>query len=60
MLPFRVLSTEASDGLFADGLSEEILASLAAIPELKVPGRTSSFAWKDKPTDARDIAVDAA
>ena len=50
-------STEPSDGLFADGLSEEILASLAAISELKVPGRTSSFAWKDKSVDVREIAT---
>ncbi len=55
ILPFRVLSSEAEDEHFADGLSEEILSSLAAIPELKVPGR-SSFAWKDKTADLREIA----
>ncbi len=57
VLPFRVLSSQVGDEHFADGLSEEILSSLAAIPELKVPGRTSSFAWKEKTADLREIAT---
>ncbi len=57
VLPFRVLSERKEDGYFADGLSEEILITLAAIAELKVTGRTSSFAWKDKNADLREIAV---
>ncbi len=56
VLPFRVLSAQADDAFFADGLSEEILSSLASMPDLKVTGRTSSFAWKDKGADLREIA----
>lgn len=56
VLPFRVLSAQPDDGYFADGLSEEILSSLASVGELKVTGRTSSFAWKGKDTDLREIA----
>jgi serine/threonine protein kinase len=56
VLPFRVLSAQAEDEFFADGLSEEILSSLASVAELKVAGRTSSFAWKGKDADLREIA----
>lgn len=56
VLPFRALSTESDDAFFADGLTEEILASLASVPELRVTGRRSSFAWKDKDADLREIA----
>ncbi len=40
---------------FSDGLSEEILNLLGRIPNLKVIGRTSSFAFKGKDEDLRDI-----
>jgi len=40
---------------FADGLSEELLNLLAKIPDLKVAGRTSSFAFKGKNEDLRTI-----
>ena len=41
---------------FSDGLSEELLNLLAKIPELKVIGRTSSFSFKGKNEDLRNIA----
>lgn len=56
VLPFRALSRQADDEYFADGLSEEILSSLASVPELRVAGRTSAFAWKGKDADLRVIA----
>jgi TolB-like protein len=40
---------------FADGLSEELLNLLAKVSDLKVAGRTSSFAFKDKTGDFRAI-----
>src|SRR5204863_7864055 len=40
---------------FSDGLSEELLDLLAKVPQLRVPGRTSSFAFKDKAEDLRVI-----
>ena len=40
---------------FSDGLSEELLNMLAKIPELKVIGRTSAFAFKGKDEDPRSI-----
>ena len=44
VLPFVSMSSGEEDGYFADGLSEEILNSLAKTPDLLVTARTSSFA----------------
>jgi TolB-like protein/lipoprotein NlpI len=46
VLPFVDMSAEGGQEYFGDGLSEEILNLLAGIRELKVSGRTSSFAFK--------------
>ena len=48
VLPFVDLSEAKDQGWFSDGLTEEILNSLAHINELKVISRTSSFAFKNK------------
>ena len=53
VLPFVNMSEDSDH--FADGLSEELLNLLARNPELKVAGRTSSFAFKDKLDDLRVI-----
>ena len=55
VLPFVNMSPDPDQEYFSDGLSEEILNLLTKIPELKVIGRTSSFAFKGKNTDLRDI-----
>jgi TolB-like protein len=55
VLPFVNMSDDKD--YFADGLSEELLNLLAKIPELKVAGRTSSFAFKGKNDDLRAIGV---
>src|SRR5690606_17370568 len=44
------------DEYFADGLTEEILNSLAQLPELLVTARTSSFAFKGQDLPIQDIA----
>jgi TolB-like protein/Tfp pilus assembly protein PilF len=49
VLPFVNLSGEASQGYFSDGLTEELLNSLAQINELQVAARTSSFSFKEHP-----------
>jgi TolB-like protein len=56
VLPFVDLSEARDQEWFADGLTEEILNSLAALPELKVTARTSSFQFKDKDFDITEIA----
>jgi TolB-like protein len=55
VLPFVNMSDDASNEYFSDGISEEILNAQAKIRELKVAGRTSSFAFKGKDQDLRQI-----
>lgn len=56
VLPFIVMSNGLDDGYFADGLTEEILNSLAQLPELLVTARTSAFAFKDQDIPVQEIA----
>ena len=56
VLPFIDLSEAKDQGWFSDGLTEEILNSLAHINELKVISRTSSFAFKNKNLRIETIA----
>jgi len=51
VLPFVNMSSDPEQEYFADGISEEILNALAKVKELKVAGRTSSFAFKGKNED---------
>jgi TolB-like protein/Flp pilus assembly protein TadD len=55
VLPF-VSFSDAPDGeYFADGLTEELINSLAQLPDLKVAGRTSAFYFKGRNEDLREI-----
>lgn len=55
VLPFVDLSQQGDQEFFADGISEEILNVLVRIPGLKVAGRTSSFSFKGRNEDLREI-----
>ena len=55
VLPLVNTSGDPSNEYFSDGLSEELIAVLAKIPELKVIGRSSSFFFKGKPGDSSTI-----
>jgi len=55
VLPFVNMSSDAEQEFFSDGITEEILNSLASVRELKVAGRTSSFAFKGQNDDLRRI-----
>ena len=55
VLPFVNMSDDPDQEYFSDGLSEELLNLLSKIPELKVIGRTSSFSFKGKNEDLREI-----
>ena len=57
VLPFENLSDDKDNVFFSDGLSEEILNSLARIDGLRVIGRTSSFQFKGKDVDSRTIGA---
>jgi adenylate cyclase len=56
VLPFTAMSNGADDEYFADGLTEEILNSLAQLPELLVTARTSAFAFKGQDLSIQEIA----
>lgn len=56
VLPFVDLSEQKDQGWFGDGLTEEILNSLAHLKGLSVSSRTSSFAFKNKNLRIQDIA----
>lgn len=55
VLPFVNMSNDAEQEYFSDGISEEIINMLAQVPNLKVMGRTSSFAFKGKNMDLKRI-----
>jgi len=55
VLPFVDMSANSDNEYFSDGLSEELLNILAKVKELRVAGRTSSFAFKGKDEDLRSI-----
>ena len=57
VLPFVNMSSDPEQEYFADGLSEEILNSLARIPGLFVPARTSSFQFKGQRADIGAFAA---
>ena len=55
VLPFVNMSYEKEDEYFSDGVTEEILNSLCKLEGLHVTARTSSFAFKNKNIDVREI-----
>ena len=55
VLPFVNLSAEKDNEYFSDGITEELLNALAKVDGLLVTSRTSSFAFKGKNTDIREI-----
>ena len=56
VLPFVAMSSGPDDEYFADGLTEEILNSLAQLPELLVTARTSAFSFKGQDVPIPEIA----
>src|SRR6202023_1900809 len=63
MLPLENLSGDASQGYFADGMTDELITDLSQISALRVISRTSVMAYKGArkpmPQIARELNVDA-
>ncbi|MCZ6520570.1 MAG: adenylate/guanylate cyclase domain-containing protein, partial [Bacteroidetes bacterium] len=57
VLPFVNMSADAENEYFSDGITEEILNALAKVDGLQVTARTSSFAFKGKNMDLREIGA---
>jgi len=55
VLPFDNLSGDPEQGYFADGIVEDITTALARVSGLFVIARNSSFAYRDKAVDVRQI-----
>ena len=56
VLPFVNMSKDPDQEYFVDGLTEELLNSLTRIKGLKLAARTTSFSYKNKNIDIREIA----
>src|SRR5687768_15504476 len=57
VLPFVNMSSDAENEYFSDGISEEILNALTKVEGLQVSARTSSFSFKGKNEDVRQIGA---
>ena len=57
VLPFKNLSGEPDSDYFSDGLTDEIISDLSIIDGLQVKSRTSSFFFKDKPINIREVGA---
>lgn len=55
VLPLLDLSPEPREAYFADGVTEELLNTLARNPNLRVAARTSAFRFKSASEDLRTI-----
>jgi TolB-like protein len=58
VMPFANLTGDASKDYLGDGMAEELINVLAKVPGLTIPSRTSSFAYKGRNTDLKQIAKD--
>ena len=55
VLPFANMSSDPEQEYFSDGLADTVLDALAQVRDLKVAARTSSFAFRGKHQDIREI-----
>ena len=58
MLPFTNLSEQREDDYFADGMGEQLIATLARIESLRVVSRTSVSRYNDAKVPVQQIAND--
>lgn len=56
VLPFTNVTGSPGNDYLAVGLAEELINALVRVQGLKVPARTSSFAYRDRNVDVREIA----
>lgn len=58
VMPFANLTGDPSKDYLGDGMAEEVIDTLTKVPGLQVPARTSSFAYKGRNVDIRQIGRD--
>ncbi len=55
VLPFTNLSDEPEQEYFSDGITEELIGTLAKVSGLKVTSKTSAFSYKGKDVNLRTV-----
>ena len=58
VLPFDDLSADQNVGYLGDGVAEDVITALSRFPDLVVVARSSSFAYKGKAVDVRQVGKD--
>lgn len=56
VLPFDNMSDDPKKESLSDGITDQIITSLSKIPELFVISRTSTFSYKNKPVNIKQVA----
>jgi adenylate cyclase len=56
VMPFQNLSNDIEQEFFADGLAEDIITTLSKLAGLRVIARNSSFVYKGRAVDVREVA----
>ena len=55
VLPLKNLTGDANNEYFSDGVTESIITELSRVGELRVISRSSTFTFKGKETDPREV-----
>jgi TolB-like protein len=58
VLPFDNYGGDEATGRLADGVTEDIITDLARFRDLDVIARNSTFVYKGKPVDVRQVGKD--
>lgn len=56
VLPFTNMSDDAEQEYFADGMTDDLITDLSKVSGLFVIARNSSFSYKGKPVEIREVA----
>lgn len=59
VLPFVNMSNDPEQEYFSDGLTEELISSLARLKDMKIISRTTSMQYKNTTKDIRTIGMEA-
>ncbi|HEY0593924.1 MAG TPA: protein kinase [Thermoanaerobaculia bacterium] len=57
VLPFQDMTSASDQQFLCDGIAEEVMNALGRIPDLFVAARTSSFQFKNRAADVREIGT---
>jgi len=58
VLPFDNLSSDAGQGYFADGMTDDLITELSKLSGIFVIARNSTFTYKGRPTKVQQVAED--